>query len=409
MWTDWRYLKHGMDFSRTSIMKKIITIVAAACLIGSVFGIEIAPIEKAREMAALITGQVGKLANAPFAMQLNLDEPQAVGANQRGGIVIPVKGLSAKQIAGAGAEVVPLGMLWFKGMMPSDGAVVVPDEENVRSVQMRADDKMVTVHPFFAGVRKGESGRLELVLFGKSSKEPYLTARLLPLPSRQEVPIELAVYGGDDTGAILLLSFLGKYQAEIKIVPHDSPEEPVAESYASSDGGKAAKAAGMLQQYLNQFAAKHVKIKGDVAHADLFEKNDVAALIIPDKDLSAELLAGVGKTEVPVGQLWLKSLSPEVDGSAAAEGDLKFVKVSKGDESMELPQFLLTAQRSGKALKLLFYSGTAKPLLSLPLEEFETGHSLPIELEGESRDGSSGLLSFYVLGKYHAKMIVRLQ
>ena len=43
----------------------------------------------------------------------------------------------------------------------------------------------------------------------------------------------------------------------------------------------------------------------------------------------------------------------------------------------------------------------------MPLKRFETRQSLPIELEGEPRDESSGILSLYVLGEYHAKIVVR--
>ena len=390
-------------------MKKLITLVAVAGIGLSVQAQEIAPIEKAREIAKLISSQAGELENAPFSVSLDLEQPQALVKEPHAGVVVPAKGLTAKAIAGAGKDVVPVGMLWFKDLLPADGAIVAPDDAAVRDLELHVGGKKVTVHPFFAGVRKNGSGRLELVLYGKSPKEPYLKTRLLPMPSRQELPIELAAYGGDDTGAILMLSLAGKYQAEIKIVPQESREEYVGTSSAGTTGGKAAEAVAVLQQHLNKFKAQHVKINGDTGRADLFEKNDVAALIIPDKGLTAEKLDKAGKKEIPVGQLWLKSLSPDVDGSVPGDSDLKFVTVSDGNKSMELPQFLLTAQRSGKALNLILYSGAEEPLTAVPLEKFETGNTLPIELEGEARDGNSGLLSFYLLGKYHAKLIVRPQ
>jgi hypothetical protein len=387
-------------------MKKLITIFAAVSVSVSTFAQEIAPIEKAREIVRLIDAQFGKLPDAPFTVELDLDQPQILVKEPHIGIAIPAKGLNAKTISNAGKVVVPIGMLWFKDLLPADGAIVAPTEETARSVQLVTDKKKVTVHPFFAKVRKNAGGRLELVLYGKSSQEPYLTSRLLPMPSRQDMPIELAAYGGDDTGAILMLSFAGKYQSEIKIVPQESQEEYVSSGKGEGTGSKADKVVRILSQHLNKFKAGHVKIDGNLGQADMFERNDVAALIIPDKGLTAEKLAKIGKKEIPVGQLWLKSLMPEVGGSSPADSDLKLVEVSDGDKSMELPQFLLTARRIGKKLNLIVYSGAADPLMELPLEQFETGQSLPIELEGEARDNSSGLLSLYVMGKYHAKMIV---
>ncbi len=387
-------------------MKKLITIIAAASVSVSAFAQEIAPIGKAREIVRLIDAQFGRLPDAPFAVELDLDQPQILVKEPHIGIAIPAMGLNAQMISNAGKAVVPVAMLWFKDLLPADGAVVAPAEEAARSVQLVTDKKKVTVHPFFAGVRKNESGRLELVLYGKSAKEPYLKTLLSPMASRQELPIELAAYGGDDTGAILMLSFAGKYRAEIKIVPQESREEYVNSGKGDGTGSKTDKAVGILSQHLNKFKAGHVKIDGDLGQADMFERNDVAALIIPDKGLTADKLAKVGKKEIPVGQLWLKSLLPEVDGSSPADSDLKMVEVSDGDKSMKLPQFLLTARRSGKKLNLIIYSGAAGPLMELPLEQFETGQSLPIELEGEARDNSSGLLSLYVTGKYHVKMIV---
>lgn len=386
-------------------MKKTIVLLLSFVFLNTVTAQEAAPIEKARELARLITQKTGKLPDAPFTMELDLEQPQALAQDKRGGVVIPAKGLSADTIAKAGDKLVPVGMLWFRNLLPSAGGIATADDSGVRAVEFHDNGKAITIHPFFAGVRKGQRGP-ELVLFGKSSKEPYLKTRLLPLPSRQEFPIELAAYPGDDTGAVLMLSIGGKYQAEVSIVPHDTEERTVTSS-GRQGGSKAAEAAHLLKRHLNDFKAKHVKIAGDPDKADFFEKSGVAVLIIPDQNLKADVLAKVGKREIPIGQMWMKELVPDVDGQFPAASDLKYITLNADGEKHELPQFLLTAQRTGKKLNLIVYSGAEEPLMAVPLENFETGQSLPIELEGESRDDSTGLLSLYVLGKYHAKLIVR--
>lgn len=390
-------------------MKKLLTVSLIAALISQVTAQDVVPIEKAREIARLITSKAGKLANPPFEIDLDLDQPQFLGKDSHGGIVIPAKGLTREQIANAGKDTVPVAMVWFRNLMPANGPIVAPDKEGARVAEISDGKKIATVHPFFAGVRKNDSGRLELVLFGKSNREPFVSARLLSMPSRQEVPIELAAYGGDDTGAILVMSFVGKYQAEIKIVPHETPDEQIAGSAgpAKHSVSKASEAAHLLGEHLNKFKAKHVRINGDMNQASLFEKNDIAALIIPDKALTADKLNSAGKKEIPVGQLWLKNVAPDVDGRSAADSDLKYVEIRGDNKTVELPQFLLTAKRAGKQLTLVIYSAEQEPLMALPLESLETRQSLPIELEGAPRDDSSGQLSLYLLGKFHAKMVVR--
>lgn len=385
-------------------MKKTILTFLTVAFVASAAAQDVAPIEKAREFARLLTQKIGELKDAPFTMELDLEQPQVLAKDKRGGMVIPAKGLTADTIAKAEGQLVPLGLLWFRNLLPSTGAIAAADERGVRVVELTHEGKAITMHPFFAGVQKGQRG-LDLVVFGKSSKEPYLKTRLRALPSRQELPIELAAYAGDDTGAILMLSIGGKYQAELTIVPHDTDERPVAGT--GSTGSKASEAAHLLKEHLNDFKAKHVKITGDPNNADFFEKSGVAVLIIPDKNLTADSLSKVGRKEIPVGQLWMKDLVPDIDGQFPADHELKHITLNADGEKHELPQFLLTAHRSGKKLNMVIYSGAQEPLMAIPLEKFETGNSLPIELEGESRDDSTGLLSLYVLGKYHAKMIVR--
>ncbi len=390
-------------------MKKLILTALISALAFQGNAQDVAPIEKAREIANLITSKTGKLPNAPFAMELDLEQPQFLGKDSHGGIVIPVKGLVHEQIAKAGKDVVPVGMVWFRNLIPADGPVAKPDGEGIRNVEISDGKKVATIHPFFAGIRKNTQDRLELVLYGKSNKEPFVRSWVLPMPSRQELPIELAAYGGDDSGAILVMSFLGKYQAEIRIVPHETPDEYVGTSATTTNGpdNKAAEAAHLLSKHLNKFKAQHVKIEADLNNANLFKKNDIAALIVPDKGLSSDRLAKTGENEVPVGQLWLQRIAPEVDGAEAAESALNYIEIQEQEKPVKLPQFLLTAQRKGKNLNLLIYSADKEPLTTMPLKRFETRQSLPIELEGEPRDESSGILSLYVLGEYHAKIVVR--
>jgi len=149
-------------------------------------------------------------------------------------------------------------------------------------------------------------------------------------------------------------------------------------------------------------------IKTDVDTAKPFglKKGELAALVIPDKALSQERLDKAAKEVLPVGQLWLKALTPVVAGSAASADKLRLVKVTTQNGDLELPLLLLGARKGpdGK-LELLVYAKGKEPLLVLPLEASSRSQDQPIELEGKG-EGEIGMLIVHVLGKHEAKLPV---
>src|SRR5436190_810406 len=75
-------------------------------------------------------------------------------------------------------------------------------------------------------------------------------------------------------------------------------------------------------------------------------KDEYGAVVLPDKRLSAQRLANVGKEEVvPVGQLWLRNLGPVVDGKVLSSKQLQMIPVQHKDQQYTLTLCYLGVQK----------------------------------------------------------------
>jgi hypothetical protein len=134
-----------------------------------------------------------------------------------------------------------------------------------------------------------------------------------------------------------------------------------------------------------------------------FLEDDYGGMLLPQKNLSAESLAQVGKEEVvPVGQLWLHKLTPMCDGEAVASGKLRLVTVSADGSEATVPQCALGARRNAQgALELVVFGKDKRPILAVPLKTIDTKQDLPLDMVAE-RESDSGRLTVKILGKYQA-------
>ncbi len=149
-----------------------------------------------------------------------------------------------------------------------------------------------------------------------------------------------------------------------------------------------------------------VKVEPDADKACAFHASRVAALVMPDKKLTADVFAKAGKDVVPVGQLWMRDMVPAVSDKATPNDKLRIVKVKLKDEEEPLPLCLLGVRKKGDGLELVVYAKDKEPLLTLPLEKADGKQELPIELDGKKNDNDTGTLTLNVFGKYQAKLIV---
>lgn len=137
-------------------------------------------------------------------------------------------------------------------------------------------------------------------------------------------------------------------------------------------------------------------------------KDELGAMVIPDKLLTADLLTKAANDAVPVAHLWMRKLTVVVKDQPAGNDRLRIVTVRADDQEHDLPLFLLGARKKGNDLELVIFTQGKEPLLQVPLRKMDGNQELPIEMEGRGENGR-GTLTLNVLGKYRAEIPLAAQ
>jgi hypothetical protein len=192
-------------------------------------------------------------------------------------------------------------------------------------------------------------------------------------------------------GSLLLVA--GVVGAQERIAPE------IAQKYARLFVEQAAK-----QQNLP------IKIDADPERPCGLKHEEVGAMVIPDKNLSAEALKKVAQDITPLGQLWTRKLTMVVKDQLVPNDQLRIVTVSANGEDHLLPLFLLgVRKKAGADLELVVYGPGKEPLLQVPLEKLDATQEIPIELEGKEEGNGRGVLTLNILGKYQARLTLAKQ
>lgn len=166
-----------------------------------------------------------------------------------------------------------------------------------------------------------------------------------------------------------------------------------------------------IAKVLNEHAGKlgNLQLKTTVDTAKPFGRRQgkLGAMVIPDSRLKLD----AEKEVSPLGQLWLRNLSPVVNGKPVDDEKLRIIKVSADGEDHMLPFFLLGVRaKADKSLELVVFAKDKEPLLTVPLEKAEAKQDLPLEFSVQKGDdGETATLTLKVLGKYQAKIKVARQ
>jgi hypothetical protein len=180
-------------------------------------GQESVPLEQAQKGAQLLTDAAGRLADAPVAIDTNLDKPFAAKQDDVGLLVIPDKALTAEKLSSATTTITPVGQLWMKEVSVAVNGHS-PSKDDVRSYTVRAGDNDLTVQLYLVGVVKNAAGQAEVVVYGKG-KEPLVHTSLdKSTTGSREMPIELTGKKNDEKSGTLTLLLPGNYQADIVLV-----------------------------------------------------------------------------------------------------------------------------------------------------------------------------------------------
>jgi hypothetical protein len=176
------------------------------------------PRQEALKYAFIVSANLDAMLKTPIPTDPDVKRPVAMKDGDYGGMVLPESKLSADAFAKAGTDPAPVGQLWLLKLVPmKDGQPVAASK--LRMVQASSDEGEATVPCCALGVRKNAEGALELLVFGKD-KEPVLTAPLHSISRQQEAPIEMAAERKDE-GGLVILRFLGKYEASFMVTDPD--------------------------------------------------------------------------------------------------------------------------------------------------------------------------------------------
>ena len=149
-----------------------------------------------------------------------------------------------------------------------------------------------------------------------------------------------------------------------------------------------------------------IRVDADLKRPFVGYEGEYGVLALPETKISAAAFQALGKDVIPVGQLWLRRLTPMAGGSPVGSGELQVVRVQHEGESARVPMCLLGARRTESGgLELLVYGRGKEPLVRVPLAKVEHKQTVPIEVSGE-RDSDSGRLQIHLVGQYRAEIQV---
>ena len=147
-------------------------------------------------------------------------------------------------------------------------------------------------------------------------------------------------------------------------------------------------------------------VDADIKVPAVLKAGERGALFIPETKL-ADSLKKTGREVAPLGYLWLKGLSPVVDGKAVASNRVRTSTIKIGEHETRLPLYMIGVRKNSQdGLELLIYGRNREPLRAMPLKKISTKQELPIELAVEKNDDETGALILNIVGEYQAQLTV---
>ncbi|MBI3881627.1 MAG: hypothetical protein HY301_16385 [Verrucomicrobia bacterium] len=200
-------------------MKRIITLTALLAGLAVANAQEKVPHDEAQKIARKVTELIGTIADGQIKISPDADKAEALKASEAGMLVLPDEKLTAEAIEKAGATIVPVAQLFFKGIAPAKGGHVTPNDK-LRIVTISDKDQDHKLPLCLLGARKRD-GKLELVVFG-NGKEPLQLLNLTKAESPAGSPIEMSGEKQGDESALITLNVLGKYKASLTVMKQEN-------------------------------------------------------------------------------------------------------------------------------------------------------------------------------------------
>jgi hypothetical protein len=196
-------------------MKRVMAVACVLCVAAGARAQEKVPPEMAQRFAKLFVGEAAKETDVPFKADVDPTRAVAIKKDDAHAMVIPAKDLSEAGLDKAGSEIVPVGQLWLRHLVPNLDGKRTP-EDQLRIVHVKVNDEDHPLPMLLLSVRKGAGGP-ELVVYGKG-KEALAHLVLKKTDAKQDEPIDLGAKDVQDETGTLVVTILGKWQAALPVV-----------------------------------------------------------------------------------------------------------------------------------------------------------------------------------------------
>lgn len=167
------------------------------------------------------------------------------------------------------------------------------------------------------------------------------------------------------------------------------------------------KVARKLVELLGTPADAQLTISADTDRGEGYKHGELGLLVLPDQKLSAAVIEAAKSEPVPVGQLWLKGISPVSDGIIVPVAKHRKLTVTEGDKSVDVTVCLLGARKRDGKLELVLYGQGKDPITIAALEPDQSTSTAPIGVTVAKETDETGRIELTLAGKFKAKLFVK--
>lgn len=170
---------------------------------------------------------------------------------------------------------------------------------------------------------------------------------------------------------------------------------------------EAQKVGRKLVDLLGTPADAQLTISADTDRGEGYKHGELGLLVLPDQKLTAAVLEGAKAEPVPVGQLWMKGITPVSDGVIVPVAKHRKLTVTEGDKSVDVTVCLLGARKRDGKMELVLFGQGKEPITIAALEPDQSTSTAPIGVTVAKETEETGRIELTLAGKFKAKLFVK--
>ncbi len=170
---------------------------------------------------------------------------------------------------------------------------------------------------------------------------------------------------------------------------------------------EAQKVGRKLVDLLGTPADAQLTISADTDRGEGYKHGELGLLVLPDQKLTAALLEAAKAEPVPVGQLWMKGITPVSDGVIVPVAKHRKLTVTEGDKSVDVTVCLLGARKRDGKMELVLFGQGKEPITVAALEPDQSTSTAPIGVIVAKETEETGRIELTLASKFKAKLFVK--